>query len=185
MVSELIEQINFFKEKTIFNPNLNIITNSTWDIIISKFQKDYNRYYSGRIEVEKIKYFPGLLATFFYRISREMYLLYNEKEALEFSSLGFSLTSIEIYYSAEIGESFKMNHGVGTIIGAKTIIGNNALFHHGITIGEKNGGRAQLGHNVTVYPGAIIIGDLFIGNNSIIGANVFVDKSCSDNSKIF
>lgn len=185
MINELKEEIVFFIEKSIFKPNISIVDISTWDIIISKFQKDYNRYYPGVIEVGKIKYYPGLLATLFYRISREVYLLGAENEALEFSSLGFSLTSIEMYYSAEIGESFKMNHGVGTVIGAKTKIGNNVLFHHSVTIGEKNGGRAQLGNNVIVYPGAIIVGDVFIGNNSIIGANVFIDKSCNENSKVF
>ncbi len=114
-----------------------------------------------------------------------MFLKGDEVNALEFSATGFSLSLIELYYSADIGKGLKINHGIGTVVGSRTIVGEHVLLHHQVTIGEKNGGRARLGNNVIVYPGSIIVGDILIGDNSIIGANVFVDKNCPQNSKIF
>lgn len=41
---------------------------------------------------------------------------------------------IEIYYSSEIGEGFRINHGVGTVIGARAHIGDNFTIHQNCTI---------------------------------------------------
>lgn len=184
MINELKNELNLLIDKSIFSPDINILQHEDWNRIIEVFQFDYHRYYSDLLDFSKIKYFPGLLATFFYRISRYLYLRGDEKNAQEFSSLGFSHTMIELYYSAEIGKALKINHGMGTVVGSRTSLGDNVLLHHGVTIGEKNGGRANIGNNVIVYPGAIIVGDILIGNNSVVGANVFVDKSYPVNSKI-
>lgn len=184
MKNEIKDIVIFFAEKSIFSPSCNALTNEEWEDVIKIFMHDYKRYYDGKFDVNKIKYFPGLLATFFYRISRKLFLKRDEINAIEFSSLGFSLTGVEIYYSAQIGKALKINHGIGTIIGSRTEIGDNVLLHHSVTLGEKNGGRARIGNNVVIYPGAIIVGPIFIGDNSIVGANVFVDKSYPKRSKI-
>lgn len=185
MIVSIKNEINFLSEKSIYSPDLNLISEIEWQIIVTDFLGDYHRYYNEDFEIRKIKYFPALLATFLYRIARYCFLNGDSKNAQEFSSLAFSHTGIEIYYSAEIGKNFKMNHGVGTIIGARSKIGDNCLFHHNITLGDKNGGRPTIGDNVTIYPGSVIVGDIKIGDNSIIGANVFVDKTYPEHSKIF
>ncbi|MGX7668100.1 serine O-acetyltransferase [Flavobacterium pedocola] len=184
MVDSLKAEIQKLSEKSIFSPNVDCLTEPEWETVIAVFKSDYARYYTGDLDFSKVKYFPGLLATLCYRISRSLFLKGDEKNALEYSSLGFSLTAIEMYYSADIGQSLKINHGAGTVIGSRTKVGNNVLLHQNVTLGEKNGGRASIGNNVTVYPGAIIVGDVFIGDNSIVGANVFTDKSHPENSKI-
>lgn len=185
MVNKLKKEIIFLAGKSIFSPDVNVLFEKDWEIIIRVFLFDYKRYYNSEIDFSKVKYYPGLLATLFYRISRYLFLLGDEKNALEFSSLGFTFTSIELYYSADIGKGLKINHGAGTIVGSKTIVGENVLLHHSVTLGEKNGGRARIGNNVTIYPGTIIVGDVFIDDNSIVGANIFVDRSYPKNSKIF
>lgn len=185
MIDSIKDEIIFLSEKSIFSPDPNLLSEDQLEIILDSFQGDYQRYYNANFEVKKIKYFPALLATFFYRISRFCFLNGQANNAQEFASLAFSHTGIKIYFSAEIGENFKMNHGVGTVIGARSKIGDNCLFHHNITLGDKNGGRPTIGDNVTIYPGSVVVGDIKIGNNSIIGANVFVDKTYPENSKIF
>jgi len=184
IIEELKSEIEYLASKSIFSPDLNCLTNEQWLLVVEDLKYDYKRYYISEIEFSKIKYFRGLLATFFYRISRFLYLNGLESNALEYSSLGFLLTSVELYYSADIGKGLKINHGSGTVVGSRTVIGENVLLHQCVTLGEKNNGRAKIGDNVTIYPGAIIVGDIFIGDNSIIGANVFVDKSYPNNSKI-
>ena len=185
MIEELKIEVSKLATKTIFSPDLSSISDKNWEKILEVFNHDYKRYYDSSIDVIKIKYFPGLLATLLYRISRTLFLEGDEKNAMEFSSMGTALTAIEIYFSAEIGIGLKLNHGIGTVIGSRTKVGDNVLLHHSVTLGEKNGGRATIGNNVIIYPGAIIVGNINIGDNSIVGANIFVDKSYPENSKIF
>ncbi|NUM49587.1 MAG: serine acetyltransferase [Flavobacteriales bacterium] len=166
---------------TLFKLDIKIIETLNTEKIKQLLISDYKRYYTTEFDFSKIKYFKGLLATFFYRISRELYLNHKENEALEYSSLGAFLTSIELYYSSEIGEAFKINHGTGTVVGARSKIGNHVLLHQNVTLGEKNG-RPTLKDNVIVYPGAVIVGEITVGENSIIGANTFLDKSLPPHS---
>src|SRR5690606_12042154 len=135
MIREIKEEITSFAKSAIFHPDLNALGEEDWELVIDGFSQDYNRYYSGEIVVSKIKYYPGLLATLFYRISRKLYLLNLEKEALEFSSLGYQLTSIELYFSAKIDYGLKINHGMGIVVGSRTEIGKNCLLHQGVTVG--------------------------------------------------
>ncbi len=173
-----------WSKNTIFSPSVTALTDNQWEQVIEIFKVDYQKYYTDDFKLEKIKYFPGLLATFFYRISRRLFLLDDSSNAQEYASLGFFLSSTEIYYSAKIGTGLKINHSVGTIIGARVIVGNNVLLHHNVTLGDKNGGRPIIEDEVIVYPGATIVGEIVIGRGSIIGANVFVDKTCSAKSII-
>ena len=60
-------------------------------------------------------------------------------------------------------------------------MGNNCLIHHNVTLGEKNG-RPVIGSNVTIYPGALIVGPIEVSDNCIIGGNSFLDKSLPENT---
>lgn len=180
-IKNIQEYISSIASHSPYNPDLKKLENVDLNKLFYLLEKDFKRYYNSEYDLDKIKYFKGLLSTFFYRISRELYILQDENAALEYSSLGSFLTAIELYYSAEIGESFKINHGIGTIVGARSKIGKNVLLHHNVTLGEKNG-RPTLEDNVIVFPGAVIVGNIVVGENSIIGANTFLDKSLPKNS---
>lgn len=126
---------------------------------------------------------PQLIAVLCYRISN----LYhtnniggNSKDVI--SLIARAIGQIEIFYSSEIGKGLKINHGIGTVIGARVKIGENCLLHQNITLGDKGGGRPTIGNNVTIYAGAKVLGDISIGDNSIIAANAVVIKSCPENS---
>jgi serine acetyltransferase len=175
-LKEIQIYISNISEHSIFSPDINVLNEIDLKKIDYLIKTDYARYYNSEFNLKNLKYFQGLLATFLYRISRELYLNEKEEEALEYSSLALFLTNIELYYSAEIGEGFKINHGSGTVVGARTKIRNNVLLHQNVTLGDKKG-RPELDDNVVVYPGAIIVGPIKIGTNVIIGANTFVDKS--------
>ncbi|MFD0988658.1 hypothetical protein ACFQ1R_00995 [Mariniflexile jejuense] len=71
-------------------------------------------------------------------------------------------------------------HPYCTILNANSI-GENFYVNHLVTIGEINGKRPTIGNNVSVYTGAIVIGDISIGNNCSIGAGAVVTKSIPDN----
>lgn len=73
-------------------------------------------------------------------------------------------------------------------IGADCRIGQNVTIgRSGRTTGtgERARDKPKLGNLVSCYPGAVISGDVRIGNNVIISANTFVDKDVPDNSIVY
>jgi serine O-acetyltransferase len=82
-----------------------------------------------------------------------------------------------------IGEGLFIWCGFSTIIGAKSI-GKNCMINQQVTIGNNNGYPTIL-DNVRIHPGAIIFGNITIGNNVIIGANTTVYKDVPDNCTVF
>lgn len=90
--------------------------------------------------------------------------------------------------SAEIGGGFRIGHTIGLVIGGGAIIGKNCDVRQNTTFGGNYGkvdstGRSQprLGDNVSVGAGAVILGPVKVGSNSIIGANAVVTKDVPEN----
>jgi serine O-acetyltransferase len=172
-------------QKSIFN--FDILKFDEFDIyseILTIFKFDYLRYYPHEESILILKLLNNipLQSILTYRIANYYYKLGEEDSALLFSNLGRFLTGIELYYSSSIGKAFKINHGLGTVIGARCKVGNNVLIHQNVTLGDRNEGRPTIEDNVIIYAGVIILGDITIGSNSIIGANSVVLKSAPSNS---
>ena len=92
------------------------------------------------------------------------------------------LSSLYIVTSKnQIGKGLLIVHGFSTIINAEKI-GDYCSIYQQVTIGYGKGGKPTIGDNVTIYAGAIIIGNITIGNNCIIGAGAIINKSIPDNS---
>nr|WP_262895537.1 serine acetyltransferase [Galbibacter mesophilus] len=93
----------------------------------------------------------------------------------------------EKYFTIEVNTKIKggflTGHPYGTIINAKEI-GENFYINHLVTIGEKNGKKPLIGNNVSIYTGAIVIGDIKIGDNCIVGAGSVVTKDVPANSTV-
>lgn len=91
-----------------------------------------------------------------------------------------------------IPKSTHIEHsGCGTIIGAGAKIGENVVIFHNVTLGRKNqvllekDGYPEIGDNVIIYSGSILLGKIRIGKNSIIGAGSFVDRDIPANSVVY
>ena len=82
-----------------------------------------------------------------------------------------------------IGPGFYIGHGWGTVVNAKKIGSEFSVFQH-VTIGSRGGAGAVIGDRVTVAAHAIVLGDMPIGNNVIIGAGSVVVKEVADDSVI-
>lgn len=81
-----------------------------------------------------------------------------------------------------IGGGLFIQHGFSTYIAAESI-GENCWINQMVNIGYKDDGRpARLGSNVTVACGAVVVGDITVGDNSIIGANAVVTKDVAPGS---
>ncbi|WP_378173662.1 serine O-acetyltransferase [Aquimarina sp. SS2-1] len=82
--------------------------------------------------------------------------------------------------STKLGGGVLTGHPYSTILNAD-FIGENLYVNHLVTVGEVDGKRPIIGDNVSIYTGAIIIGDIKIGNNCSIGAGAVVVKDIPDN----
>lgn len=89
-------------------------------------------------------------------------------------------TGIEIHPGAVIGDGFFIDHGMGVVIGATTIIGRDVTLYQGVTLGGtslKPGKRhPTLLDNVVVGVGAAILGDILVGEGAQVGAGSVVVK---------
>ena len=114
---------------------------------IIDFELDYKRWYpkDSCISVCNFKKTPQLIAMLLYRISRALYISDLGLAEDAYSLLARHIGQIELFYSADIGKGFKINHGVGTVIGARCKIGENCTIHQNCTIGDRRGGGLSLG----------------------------------------
>lgn len=95
---------------------------------------------------------------------------------------------ISIPPSTEIGSGFYIGHFGGIVVSARAVIGRNCNISQGVTIGRANRGRNKgypvLGDNVYIGPGAVVAGNVRVGNNVAIGANCVVTRDVPDNAVV-
>lgn len=111
-----------------------------------------------------------------YYISR--YFLYRMKIKL----------GIDIPYNTDIKPGFYIGHFGGIVVHPDVKIGWNCNISNRVTLGVssrgKNKGVPQIGDNVYIGPGAVIIGSITIGDNVAIGANCVVTKDIPENAVV-
>jgi serine O-acetyltransferase len=132
--------------------------------------------------------YPGVIAL---RRHRREHKLYNKG----FKNLSRWLsyrtrkkTGIDIHPAAKIGKGVFIDHGMGLVIGETAVVGDYCILYHGVTLGantfEKVDRHPKLGNHVIVYAGAKLIGNIHIGDHSVIAANAVVVKDAPAHSKL-
>ena len=120
--------------------------------------------------------YPGVHAMFFFRINHFLWSIHLKILARFLSQIARFLTGIEIHPGATIGKRFFIDHGMGVVVGETTVIGDDCILYQGVTLGGVGTGEHKvkrhqtLCNNVMISAGAKIIGDVTIGDNSIVGA---------------
>ena len=96
------------------------------------------------------------------------------------------ILGIDIHERTHIGRSFVIWHGVGLVVNPDTIIGNNVTLRNNTTIGNAHrGGKSPvLCDGVNIGPNCAVIGNITIGENSIIGAGSVVVKDVEPNTVV-
>ena len=56
-------------------------------------------------------------------------------------------------------------------------IGSNCVFHGNNCVGRKGNGYPNIGDNFDLGFGSVVVGNIKIGNNYLVGANSFVNKN--------
>ncbi|HEY0176362.1 MAG TPA: serine O-acetyltransferase EpsC [Pedobacter sp.] len=149
---------------------------------------------AAKSEFEIIRTYPGFLAVSLYRIAHQLLVLGIPLIPRVLTEYAHSVTGIDIHPGAEIGEYLFIDHGTGIVIGETTVIGDHVKLYQGVTLGalsvEKFMANTKrhptIGDHVIIYSGATILGgDTFIGENSIIGGNVWLTKSVQPHSTVY
>lgn len=146
---------------------------------------------------EVIFCYPAIRAITNYRVAHALLKIGVPLIPRMISEMAHSETGIDIHPGASIGEYFSIDHGTGVVIGATSIIGNNVKLFQGVTLGAKSFPLDEDGNpikgiprhpiindNVVIYAQATILGRITIGENSVIGGNVWVTNTVVPNSKI-
>lgn len=133
-------------------------------------------------------------------IQRFAHLLYIKKVPLlprMMTEYAHSITGIDIHPGATLGRGVFIDHGTGVVVGETAVIGNNVRIYQGVTLGALSFPKDACGmlikgqkrhptieNDVIIYAGATVLGDIVIGEHSIIGGNVWVTESLEANTKI-
>jgi len=143
---------------------------------------------ASRSYLEILTCYPGLHATFFYKISNFFWKLNLKLIARMISHISRFLTGIEIHPAVKIGKNIFIDHGMGVVIGETTIIGDNVSIYQGVTLGgtkwEKKKRHPTINDNVIIGAGAKVLGPISVGKNSKIGANSVVTRNVPSNSTV-
>ena len=130
---------------------------------------------------EVILLYPGFHALLFHRIAHLLSKIHLFFLTRLISQTARFITGIEIHPKAIIGKRLFIDHGMGIVIGETTEIGDNCTIYHGVTLGgtgkDKNKRHPTIGNNVLIGAGSKVIGPIYIGDNSKIGAGSVVFKN--------
>ena len=136
---------------------------------------------AARNRLEVLLTYPGLHAVWGHRISHFLWRINLKLIARIHSNLVRSTTGIEIHPAAKIGRRFFIDHGMGVVIGATAVVGDDVMIYHDVTLGAKSGGTGKrhptIGNNVVIGAGARIIGDITVGDGAKVSANMVVSRS--------
>jgi serine O-acetyltransferase len=133
----------------------------------------------------------GFRAVFFFRIGRWCRDRHLGLLAAFFERLMRHWSHCWVSTLAKIGPGFVIAHVCGIIIPPDVVFGKNCIIRQNTTLGGNYDNRSDegrtnpwIGDNVSIGPGAAILGPIRIGSNSIIGANALVTKSVPENSVV-
>lgn len=150
---------------------------------------------AARSRVEVILCYPSFQAMLLYRLAHFFWVKEWRLIGRYISYLARWLTGIEIHPGAEIGKSLFIDHGMGTVIGEASVIGDNVTLYHGVTLGgvapsvDSDSQRSVKRHptiqdHVIIGSGASVLGPVIVGRCARIGSNAVVVKDVPENTTV-
>ena len=135
---------------------------------------------AARNRLEIVLTYPGVHAVWGYRIAHFLWRIKLKLLARIYSNWIRAVTGIEIHPAAKIGRRFFIDHGMGVVIGATTVVGDDVMIYHDVTLGARgiSSGKRHptIGNNVVIGAGARVLGDIKVGDGVKISANMVVTK---------
>lgn len=87
-------------------------------------------------------------------------------------------TGCHFHIDSKIGPGVMLPHPVGVVFGSGTVIDGDVCIYQGVTLGrDREGGYPHLHRGTTIYPDAVLVGDIDVGNDVVVGATALVTQS--------
>ncbi len=135
---------------------------------------------AARSYLEVLFCYPGLHAIWLHRIAHWLWNHHLKFLARLLSHINRFLTGIEIHPGAKIGRRVFIDHGMGVVIGETAEVGNDVLIYQGVVLGgtskEKKKRHPTIKDKVVIGAGAIVLGDITVGEGAKIGSGSVVIK---------
>ena len=152
--------------------------------ILSRMKEDLDNALThdpaARNRLEVALAYPGVHAVWGHRISHFLWKANVKLLARIHANAVRFTTGIEIHPGATIGRRFFIDHGMGVVIGETTIIGDDVMLYHDVTLGSRGFTHAKrhptIENNVVLGAGARIIGNVTIGQGSRVSANMVITR---------
>ena len=168
------------------------------DILSTDIEAAYEGDPAAKNKDEIILAYPAFTAISIFRIAHYFYEAGVPTIPRMMTEYGHELTGIDIHPGATVGPYFFIDHGTGVVIGETTTIGSHVKIYQHVTLGAKSFAvnddgslvkgikrHPDIGNNVVIYAGATILGgNVHIGDNCVIGGNVWLTSSIPDNTTV-
>ncbi len=161
--------------------------------MLSRIREDINSVLrkdpAARGAMEVFFFYPGLHAIWFHRLAHKLWLKGFFFLARGISHISRFFTGVEIHPGAVIGRRVFIDHGMGVVIGETAEIGDDVLIYQGAVLGgvslEKKKRHPTVGAGAVIGAGAIVLGDIKIGERARIGAGSVVLKNVCPDCSVF
>jgi len=168
------------------------------EILKTDIQAGYEGDPAAKSPDEVVLTYPAFKAIAIYRIAHKLYEMKVPLIPRVMTEHAHTITGIDIHPGATIGRYFFIDHGTGVVVGETTTIGEHVKLYQHVTLGAKSFDLAEdgtpvkgvkrhpdLGDRVVVYSGATILGgNTRIGNDCVVGGNVWLTHSLPDGATI-
>lgn len=143
---------------------------------------------------EVILAYPGFYAIAAYRVGHILYREGVPTLPRLITEHAHEWTGVDIHPGAEIGCPFFIDHGTGVVVGETTRIGDRVKVYQGVTLGAlsvkkelaQERRHPTIGDDVVLYASAAVLGgDTFVGEGSVIGGNVWLTESVPARSIVY
>lgn len=154
------------------------------------FAKDLYRYYGGKGEPLKKRFFRSLQLQYICALRQaqacknpigKMYHKLKLRRLMK-------KTLIQIPVETKIGEGFYIGHLGNIVINPKAVLGKNINITSGVNIGQENRGARKgaptIGDNVWIGTNAVVVGNINIGSDVLIAPLSFVNFDVPDHSVV-
>lgn len=160
----------------------------------SDLETMFNSDPAARSVHEVLLAYPGFYAIAVYRVAHELWSYKMPVIPRLLTEFAHFKTGIDMHPAATIGERFLIDHGTGVVIGETCMIGDDVKIYQGVTLGALSVSRDHaetkrhptIGDRVVIYANATILGGhTVVGNDSVIGGNVWITQSIPSGSLVF
>ncbi len=161
---------------------------SFWRTVREDIQTVFERDPAAKTFWEVLLCYPGLHSLWLHRIAHWFWERRWIVLARFISHVNRFLTGIEIHPGAKIGRKFFIDHGMGVVIGETAEIGSDVVLYQEVVLGgvslEKKKRHPTIENHVVIGAGAKVLGDITIGEWSVVGAGSVVIKNVPPHSTV-